>query len=87
MFRERKSCQVQDSSGGLVGSFEDLGDSAQLRDCSTTGKYVTHTGRAAKEMVKVTWRAPEHLVGVVTVYATVVQVILQVEEKGLEVEY
>ena len=68
--------QVQDSSGGLVGTFEDLGDSAQLRDCPT-GKYVTHKGPEAKEMVKVTWRAPEQLTGIVTVYATVVQVIFR----------
>ena len=72
-----KSPQVKDSSGGLVGSFEDLGDSAQLKDCSPTGKYVTHSGPAAKDTVKVAWRAPNQLTGAVTVYATVVQVILQ----------
>ena len=73
---EKKSNQVKDSSGGLVGSFEDLGDSAQLRDCSPTGKYVTHKGSESKNMVKVAWRAPKQFSGAVTVYATVVQVIL-----------
>ena len=77
-----KSPQVKDSSGGLVGSFEDLGDSAQMQDCSPTGKYVTHSGPVAKDEVKVAWRAPEQLTGAVTVYATVVQVILQVGDSG-----
>ena len=42
-------------------------------------------GPVAKEVVKVTWRAPEQLAGVVTVYATVVQVIFEVGEEGFKV--
>ena len=42
-------------------------------------------GPVAKEVVKVTWRAPEQLAGVVTVYATVVQVTFQVGEEDLKI--
>ena len=67
-----------------MGSFEDLGDSAKLGDCPT-GKYVTHSGPQAKEMVKVVWRAPEHFTATVTVYATVVKVIKKPSSKVADI--
>ena len=76
--------QVKDSSGESSGSFEDLGDSAKLGDCPT-GKYVTHSGPQAKEMVKVVWRAPEHFTATVTVYATVVKVIKKPSSKVADI--
>ena len=78
------SFQVKDSSGESSGSFEDLGDSAKLGDCPT-GKYVTHSGPQAKEMVKVVWRAPEHFTATVTVYATVVKVIKKPSRKVADI--